>query len=94
MKIIYFRSNCVFTIRDILDNVLLVQETLNWEKQSNWELVFIKLDFVEAYNTLAWKFMFQAIEAFRVPPSIINTTKLLLKYQVRWLILIINPQKF
>lgn len=59
--------------------MLLTHETLNWAKQSGWELGFIKMDFGKAYNTLAWRFMFQAIEALSNPHSLINLTKLIFK---------------
>jgi hypothetical protein len=34
----------------ILDNILLVQETINWAQLFNQPLVFLKLDFVKAYD--------------------------------------------
>jgi hypothetical protein len=34
----------------ILDNILLMQETINWVQRSNQTLVFLKLDFVKAYD--------------------------------------------
>jgi hypothetical protein len=37
------------SMRYILDNVLLVQETIDWVQQSNQPLVFFKLDFAKAY---------------------------------------------
>ena len=45
-------------MRYILDNVLMQTETIKWCKQSDQDLILLKLDFRKAYNIVSPPFMF------------------------------------
>ena len=61
----------------ILDNIVLTQETLNWAKVFKQPILLLKLDFVKAFDRVAWSFLFHAMEALGFDAESINMTKLL-----------------
>lgn len=63
----------------ILDNVLLVQETLDWAKCSNQTVVFLKQSFAKAYDKVGWDFMFLALEKLGMALEFIDLARLLFK---------------
>jgi hypothetical protein len=65
------------SMRYILDNIVLTQETVNWAKTSQQPLVLLKLDFAKAYDRVSWKFLFQAMETLGFSQEFISWTKLL-----------------
>jgi hypothetical protein len=77
MEIINPDQSAFLPLRFILDNVLLTQETLEWAEYSNQPLVFLKLDFSKAYDTVDLPFLFGAMAKFGFPAEFIDTTKLL-----------------
>jgi hypothetical protein len=65
------------SMRFILDNILLMQETIDWAWQSNQPLVFLKLDFAKAYNKVSWGFLFMVLEIMGMIVEFINMVKVL-----------------
>ncbi len=63
----------------ILDNVLLVQETLDWAKCSNQPIVFLKQSFAKAYDKVGWGFTFLALEKLVMILEFIDLVRLLFK---------------
>lgn len=50
MEIIDVDQTTFLLIRYIINNVLLTHETINWAKRSKHDLIFLKFDFVKAYD--------------------------------------------
>jgi len=48
--------------RYILDNVLLQYETIEWAKDANQDLIFLKLDFTKTFDTVFWDFLFRVMQ--------------------------------
>ena len=65
--------------RYILDNVLLQAETIAWAKQSQQDLIFLKLDFQKAHNSISWEFLFQVMVKLNMPKYFVQATKLLFR---------------
>ena len=51
------------SLKFILNNIFLTQETMSWAEQSSQPLLFLKLDFSKAYDLIEWDFLFGAMEA-------------------------------
>jgi hypothetical protein len=75
-EVICHDQSAFLPMRYILDNIVLTQETLNWAKVSK-QPVLLKLDFVKAFDRVAWSFLFHAMEALGFDAEFINMTKLL-----------------
>jgi len=65
--------------RYILDNILLLQETISWAKESKQDAILLKLDFKKAYDTVHLPFLFGILETMGIPHSFIHIIKLLFK---------------
>jgi len=65
-------------LRYILDNVLLQYETVEWAKESQQDLIFLKLDFTKAFDTVSWDFLFSVMGKIGVPESFTHIVKMLL----------------
>jgi hypothetical protein len=63
--------------RYILDNIVIIQETLNWTKVSKQPLLLLKLDFAKAYDRVLWVFLFQIMEDLGFDQTFVNMVKLL-----------------
>jgi len=50
MEVVDTEQTTFIPMKYILDNVLLVEETIDWAWQSNQPLVFFKLYFTKAYD--------------------------------------------
>jgi hypothetical protein len=61
----------------MLDNIVLIQETLDWAKVSKQPLLWLKLDFAKAYDRVLWVFLFQIMEALGFDQTFISMVKLL-----------------
>jgi hypothetical protein len=77
MEVVDTNQTTFLLMMYILDNVLLMQETIDWARQSNQPLVFIKLDFVKAYDKVSWGFLFMALEKMGMVVEFINMVKVL-----------------
>lgn len=64
--------------RYILCNILLQYETVEWAKESNQDLIFLKLDFIKAYDVVAYKFLFSVMRKLGKPEVFIQLVFLLL----------------
>lgn len=61
----------------ILDNLFLMQETIDYAKKSNQPLLFLKLDFTKAYDKVDLQFLLAAMQMMGFPLEFIRMTKLL-----------------
>ena len=64
-------------MRFILDNLLLIQETLAWAEYTNQPLLFLKLDFLKAYDMVDWRCLFKIMSAMGFPCKFNSIVKLL-----------------
>jgi hypothetical protein len=64
-------------MRNILDNVLLIHETIDYAKRSNQDLVFLKLDYRKAFDRVEWDFLFACLQRFGLAGQFIDLIKLL-----------------
>jgi hypothetical protein len=70
--------------RYILDNVLLLHETITWAQDTNQDMFLLKLDFLKAYDTVSWTFLLQCMQCIGFPQEFISlVTMLLLYYRIR-----------
>jgi len=67
------------SLKFILDNVLLVNETINWAWCTNQPLVVLKQNFAKAYDNVNWSFMFDAMANMGMAKEFIKMLKLLFK---------------
>ena len=61
--IIRHEQTCFFKGCYILDNVIIVWEGMEWERVSNQEAMFIKIDFEKAYDRIEWNFILSMLQA-------------------------------
>lgn len=61
----------------ILDNIFFIHETMDWAKHSKQSLIFLKLDFLKAYDMVDWSFLFQVMLKFGFLVEYIDMTKML-----------------
>ena len=54
MDVISLDQLAFLPLRFILDNFLVMQETMVWTEYSNQLLIFLKLDFSKAYDMVEW----------------------------------------
>ena len=64
-------------LRFILDNLLITQETMAWAEFSNQTLIFLKLDFLKAYDMVEWQCMYKILEKLGFPQVFIKMVSLL-----------------
>lgn len=77
MELISADQTCSLPLRYIVDNILLVQETLTWAKTSHQPLLLLKLDFAKAYDRVSWQFLFQAMNRLGFDQTFVHMTCLL-----------------
>jgi hypothetical protein len=77
MEIISFDQSAFLPLRFILDNILLMHETMEWAAHSGQPLIFLKLDFSKAYDMVDWPFLFQAMSKMGFPPAFVDMVKML-----------------
>lgn len=63
----------------ILGNILLQYETVEWAKNSNQDLIFLKLDFTKAYDVVSWDFLLGVMKKLGIPDSFSHIVMMLLQ---------------
>ncbi|XP_021999705.1 uncharacterized protein LOC110897235 [Helianthus annuus] len=53
--------------RNILDNPLIISETVAWAKKSKSKLLIFKVDFEKAYDSINWKFLARMLSKMSIP---------------------------
>lgn len=66
-------------LRFILDNVVLVHELLDWAKLSHQPLIFLKLDFRKAFDTVNLDFLLAAMTRLGMDKQFLDMVQLLFK---------------
>ena len=79
MEIISFDQFAFLPMRFILDNILLTNETMAWAEQTGQSFIFLKLDFLKAYDMVDWGFLFRTMAEFGLSEEFISWTKLLFR---------------
>jgi hypothetical protein len=67
MELISPDQSAFLPIRFILDNIFLTYETIAYAKQTHQPLLFLKLDFSNAYDKVDLKFLFATLEHLGFP---------------------------
>jgi len=65
--------------RHILGNILLQYETVEWPKELDQDLIFLKLDIIKAYNVVSWEFFSSVMHQIGIPNSFTSIVMMLLK---------------
>nr|GFA45979.1 RNA-directed DNA polymerase, eukaryota [Tanacetum cinerariifolium] len=50
--------------RQILDGPFIINELLHWCKRKNKRMMFFKVDFAKAYDSVRWNYLIDVLEAF------------------------------
>lgn len=58
MEMIDVDQSAFLPLRLIMDNIMLTYETIAWAEHSKQPLIFLKLGFTKAFDTVEWKFLF------------------------------------
>jgi len=58
------------SMRCILDNVLVTHETIAWAKESDQDMILLKLDFMKAYDTICLRFLWGVDESLGCPTEL------------------------
>nr|GEZ17282.1 RNA-directed DNA polymerase, eukaryota [Tanacetum cinerariifolium] len=59
-----FRPICLIGCVQILDGPFIINEVLNWCKRKNKKVMFFKVDFAKAYDSVRWDYLIDVLEAF------------------------------
>ena len=77
MEVISPDQSAFLPLRFILDNLLITQETMAWAEASNQSMIFLKLDFLKAYDMVDWQCMYKILEKLGFPQVFISMISLL-----------------
>ena len=77
MDVISPDQSAFLSLRFILDNLLITQETMAWAESSSQPLIFLKLDFLKAYDMVDWQCMYKIMEKMGFPQAFIKMVSLL-----------------
>jgi hypothetical protein len=77
MEIISWEQSAFLPLRFILENILLTQETIAWAEHFGQDLLFLKLDFSEAYDMVDWSFLFETMATMGFPREFVSMIKIL-----------------
>ena len=77
MEVISPDQSAFLPMKFILDNILLMHETINHPKSSSQPLLFLKLDFAKAYDKVDLTFLFNVMSRLGLPDSFDTMTQLL-----------------
>lgn len=58
--------------RFILDNIIVVWEGMEWASHSKQNAIFLKIDFVKAYDRIEWSFILVMLQALGFSPHFSN----------------------
>jgi hypothetical protein len=61
----------------IFNNLLLAHENIDWARQMKQDLIYLKLDFANAYDKVSWDFLFMAMENLGMAIQFIGMTIIL-----------------
>lgn len=64
-------------LRYILDNVLVTHETIVWAKESQQDMILLKLDFIKAYNIVTLDFLFRTMTVVGILATFLHLVPLL-----------------
>jgi len=65
--------------RHILSNILLQYEIVEWTRESNQDLIFLKLDFTKPFDVVSWDFLRKVMLKLGIPDSFSHLVFLLLR---------------
>jgi hypothetical protein len=77
MELISPDQSTFLPLRFILDNLLLTMETMAWVEASHQPLIFLKLDFSNAYDMVDWGFLLKVLAKFGFPAEFVAWTRML-----------------
>nr|GFC14442.1 RNA-directed DNA polymerase, eukaryota, reverse transcriptase zinc-binding domain protein [Tanacetum cinerariifolium] len=60
--------------RQILDGPFILNELLHWCKRKKKQVMFFKVDFSKAYDSVRWDYLLDVLEAFGVTPLFVKKT--------------------
>ena len=78
-------------LRFILDNLLIMQETMAWAEASNQPLIFLKLDFSKAYDMVDWQCMYKIL--YQHDQSLISRRLCMCQTEWRTITLLPNTER-
>jgi hypothetical protein len=61
----------------IFNNLLLAHKNIDWARQTKHHLIYLKLDFANAYDKVSWDFLFMATEKLGIAIQFIGMTIIL-----------------
>ena len=62
--------------RFIGENIILINDIIDFTENKNLEGLLLFLDFEKAFDTIEWSFLYRALEKFNFRPSLIAWIKL------------------
>ena len=74
-EIIHFNQNAYVKGRTILDAVTTINDILEYTERKNISGLLVAIDFQKAFDSIKRSFMFMALSAFNVGPSLIHWIK-------------------
>lgn len=78
MEAISQNQSTFLPFRFILNNILLIHETITWVKKSKQPLILLKLNFPKAYDKVDWRFLFNYMDKFEIPTEFVNMMQVFL----------------
>lgn len=84
MEIISLDHTRFLQLRQILDNIVLVQETMTWVKTSRQPLLLLNLILPKAHDEVSWNFHSMVMYKLGFGSTIIGMIKILFKGAIAW----------
>lgn len=63
--------------RYILDNIIVVWEGMEWARKSKQPAIFLEIDFVKAYDRIAWPFILAMLQDLGFGPKFLQSMEIL-----------------
>jgi len=76
-EIISSNQTAFILTRYILDNILLLHESIAWAEESDQSSILLKLDFKKAYDTIHLPFLFKVMKIMGIPTNFLALVKIL-----------------